>query len=107
MPASSICRRASGRTVPEGWLPALNAVKSGVPFRLKMASAMIERAEFPVQRNRTLYRDMDSPFAQQPGLQHGATVGLVTSVLGLIANTFTLATAEFTSNYANRSDSSA
>jgi hypothetical protein len=30
------------------------AVKVGIPFRFMIASAMIERAEFPVQRNKTL-----------------------------------------------------
>src|ERR1700694_1875785 len=52
---SSICFSASGRTIPDGWLPALNAKKLGRPFRLRMASAMMERAEFPVHRKRTLY----------------------------------------------------
>ena len=36
------------------WLPALYAVKFGRPRKFKIASAMIDRAEFPVQRNRTL-----------------------------------------------------
>src|SRR5260221_94438 len=53
--ASSICFSASGRTTPDGWLPALYAAKFGRPFRLRMASAMIDRAEFPVHRNKTLY----------------------------------------------------
>src|SRR5882762_2233529 len=50
---SSICLSASGRTWPAGWLPALNAENVGRPFRLRIASAMIERAEFPVQRKST------------------------------------------------------
>ena len=48
------CRRASGRMAPEGWLPALYAVKVGLPLKFRIASAMMERAEFPVHRNRTL-----------------------------------------------------
>jgi hypothetical protein len=50
---------------------------------------------------------MESPYAQQPGPQQGMAIGLLAMALGLIANTFTLAAAEFTSNWANRSDSSA
>ena len=53
-PAFSSWRIASGRTAPDGWLPALKAVKLGKPLWLMMASAMMERAEFPVQRNNTL-----------------------------------------------------
>src|SRR5262249_9030737 len=34
--------------------PALNALNLARPSRFKMASAMIERAEFPVQRKSTL-----------------------------------------------------
>jgi hypothetical protein len=45
---------ASGRTTPDGWLPALKALKFGKPLRFMIASAIIERAEFPVQRNNTL-----------------------------------------------------
>ncbi len=45
---------ASGRTEPDGWLPALYAVKFGQPLWFMRASAMIERAEFPVHRNKTL-----------------------------------------------------
>src|SRR3984885_5182477 len=48
------CFRASGRTEPVGKLPALYAVKFGLRLPLRMASAMMERAEFPVQRNSTL-----------------------------------------------------
>jgi len=47
---------ALGFTRPAGWLPALYAIKFGFPFWLRMASARIERAELPVQRNKTLYR---------------------------------------------------
>jgi len=54
MPADSICLSASGRGAPEGRLPALYAVKAPFPRWFRIASAMIERAEFPVQRNRTL-----------------------------------------------------
>jgi hypothetical protein len=35
--------------------PALYAVKVGLPFLFRMASAIIERAEFPVHKNKTLY----------------------------------------------------
>src|SRR5215469_14719560 len=52
--ADSSWRRASGLTVPLGWLPALNAVKFGLPLQFRMASAIIERAELPVQRKSTL-----------------------------------------------------
>jgi hypothetical protein len=45
---------ASGRTVPEGWLPALKAAKFCTPLRVMIASAMIDLAEFPVQRNKIL-----------------------------------------------------
>src|SRR6266508_2585671 len=55
MCAASICFKASGRTTPEGWLPALNALKTERPLKFRMASAMIDRAELPVQRKRTLY----------------------------------------------------
>jgi hypothetical protein len=51
IPATSICRDASGRTVPEGWLQAL---KVGAPLRFMIASAMMDRLELPVQRNETL-----------------------------------------------------
>jgi hypothetical protein len=58
-PSIGICAASSrfsayARTEPEGWLPALYAVNRGFPLKLRIASAMIERAEFPVQRNRTL-----------------------------------------------------
>ena len=56
MPAPAIWLIASGRTRPAGWLPALKAVKFGAPFRFMMASAMMDRAEFPVHKNRTLKR---------------------------------------------------
>ena len=39
---------------PFGRLPAENARKFPRPFRLSRASAIIERAEFPVHRNSTL-----------------------------------------------------
>src|ERR1700722_682809 len=52
--AACSCFRASGRTVPVGMLPALKAVKFGLRLPLRMDSAMMERAEFPVQRNSTL-----------------------------------------------------
>src|SRR5580693_10455055 len=53
--AISSCFRASGRSAPEAWLPALKAVNRGPPLWFRIASAMMERAEFPVQRNKTLY----------------------------------------------------
>ena len=37
-----------------GWLPALKAWKRSPPMALNWASAMMLRAELPVQRNRTL-----------------------------------------------------
>src|SRR6266700_3045409 len=52
--ATSISLSASGRTTPDGWLPALYAVKNGLPLPLRMASATIDRAEFPVHKNSTL-----------------------------------------------------
>jgi hypothetical protein len=36
-----------------GWLPALKALNFPRPRRLRLTSAMIDRAEFPVQRNST------------------------------------------------------
>ena len=51
--AISSCLKDSGRTLPVGRLPALWAVKFGWPLKLRIASAMMERAEFPVQRNKT------------------------------------------------------
>jgi hypothetical protein len=51
---------ASGRTTPDGWLPALYAVKFGIPLRFMIASAMIERAEFPVHKNNTLKRAIEA-----------------------------------------------
>src|SRR5208283_4543600 len=53
-PATSSCFSASGLTRPVGWLPALKAWKLGLPRWFKIASARMERAEFPVQRNSTL-----------------------------------------------------
>ncbi len=52
--ASSSCLSASGRTNPLGWLPALKAVKFWRPLRFMMASAMMDRAELPVQRKSRL-----------------------------------------------------
>ena len=48
--SASVC----GLTWPLGWLPALHARNRPAPTLFKIASAMIERAEFPVQRNSTL-----------------------------------------------------
>src|SRR5512134_337852 len=45
---------ASGCTRPFGWLPALKALKRPLPMALSRTSAMMLRAELPVQRNRTL-----------------------------------------------------
>src|SRR5437016_2614346 len=39
--ATCNCRRASERTAPEGWLPALYAVNVGLPLKFKIASAMM------------------------------------------------------------------
>jgi hypothetical protein len=36
------------------WLPALNALKVGNPFLAIMDSAMMDRAELPVHKNKTL-----------------------------------------------------
>src|SRR5262249_27896417 len=44
---------AFGCTAPFGWLPAEKAQNFPPPSRFMMASAMIERAEFPVHRNKT------------------------------------------------------
>jgi hypothetical protein len=46
----SVC----GLTSPFGWLPALQARNRPAPTLFRIASAMIERAELPVQRNSTL-----------------------------------------------------
>jgi hypothetical protein len=54
IPADSIWLSASGRGCPDGWLPALYAVNLPLPLRFRIASAMIDRAELPVHRNRTL-----------------------------------------------------
>src|SRR5258706_6753116 len=54
LPLRSISR-ASGWTAPFGWLPALKARKRPPPPRWSSASAMMPRAELPVQRNRTLW----------------------------------------------------
>src|SRR5258706_13714180 len=54
LPRRSISR-ASGWTAPFGWLPALKARKRPPPHRWSSASAMMLRAELPVQRNRTLW----------------------------------------------------
>src|SRR5262245_48296092 len=53
-PRLSSSRIASGCTLPFGWLPALYARNFVAPILLRIASAMIERAELPVQRNKTL-----------------------------------------------------
>lgn len=45
---------ASGLTQPFGWPPAEKARKRPLPSLLAIASARIERAEFPVQRKRIL-----------------------------------------------------
>src|ERR1700733_12339669 len=52
--AFPICFSACGLTIPVGWLPALYAVKFGLPLKLRIASPKIDRAEFPVHRNKTL-----------------------------------------------------
>src|SRR5690606_3551104 len=46
--------KANGLTSPSGWLPAEKARKRPAPSLVRMLSARIERAELPVQRNRTL-----------------------------------------------------
>src|SRR5580704_19639077 len=51
----------SGCTLPFGWLPALWAWNLPAPSLFKMASAMIERAELPVQRNSTSNRRSLTP----------------------------------------------
>src|SRR5260370_4203383 len=51
-------------------------MKKGLPLPLRIASAMMEREEFPVHRNRTLYRPCIVVICQQktperhPQLQH-------------------------------------
>src|SRR5436190_24138268 len=45
---------ANGFTVPLGWLPAENDWKRPRPSLRRIDSARIERAVFPVQRNRAL-----------------------------------------------------
>jgi hypothetical protein len=54
MPAAASWASASGRTLPEGWLPALYAWNRPAPLQFKIPSARIDRAELPVQRNKTL-----------------------------------------------------
>src|SRR6185312_2725434 len=46
--------RVLGFTSPLGWLPALQARNPGPPTLFKIASAIMDRAELPVHRNRTL-----------------------------------------------------
>src|SRR5260370_29879552 len=75
--ASSSSCKAYGLTRPAGRLPALKPWKVGAPRWFRMASARIERAEFPVHRNRTLYCDgmeMNS-YPQQEGPQQAAAAG--------------------------------
>src|SRR5580765_4647569 len=45
---------AKGFTLPFGWLPAENELKRPRPSLRRIDSERIERAVFPVQRNRTL-----------------------------------------------------
>ena len=45
---------ANGLTLPFGWLPAEKARNRPRPSLRRINSARIERAVFPVQRNRTL-----------------------------------------------------
>src|SRR6266404_1121542 len=52
--AASSVFSATGFTRPAGWLPALYAAKFGLPREFRITSARIERAEFPVHRNKTL-----------------------------------------------------
>jgi hypothetical protein len=57
IPAISSCFNASGRGVPVGLLPALYAVNVPPIFIarwFRIASARIDRAEFPVHKNKTL-----------------------------------------------------
>src|SRR5437660_7986153 len=53
---------ANGFTVPFGWLPAENEWKRPRPSLRRIDSARIERAVFPVQRNRTLNVRSDMGF---------------------------------------------
>ena len=46
---------ASGFTLPVGWEPALYASNRPLPFTRSRYSAMMERAELPVQRIRTFF----------------------------------------------------
>src|SRR5262249_40041152 len=52
--------KASGRTLPVGWPPALCAVNSGCPLKFIIASAMIEREELPVHKNRRFWHFLGS-----------------------------------------------
>ena len=56
---------------PAGRLPALYAVKLEVFLLFMMASAMMDRAELPVQMNSTLWMLVDTIVAQQ---QDGAVL---------------------------------
>src|SRR3569833_2585100 len=64
-----------GCTCPLGWLPAEYAWNRPAPSLLRMASAMIDRAELPVQRNRTLYGRSIAQFAPPAAAAAGAGCG--------------------------------
>ena len=66
---------ASGFTSPFGWLPAEYARKQPAPSLLKMLSARIERAELPVQRNRTLKMRSGAARSGMGGVLGGFTTG--------------------------------
>src|SRR4029077_534315 len=67
---------ANGFTVPVGWLPALNAANWPFPSELRITSAMILRAELPVQRKSTL----NGPRSMTKLHQAQHALGLVDSV---------------------------
>ena len=54
MPASLKLLQRFGTNRPRRMTSGAVAVKTGFPLWLRIASAMMERAEFPVHRNRTL-----------------------------------------------------
>src|SRR5271166_4068079 len=79
---------ANGLTAPFGRLPAEKALNRVAPSLPRRLSAMIERAELPVQRNRTLYFESLTamPYeSQQSGAQQ-ALVFVAAVGLGLVAH---------------------
>lgn len=78
-----------GRTVPAARLPALYALKLGLPFKFRSAPAMIERAELPVHKNKTLYCPCTTILLKYSGLHPYTSARLMRQIsnnanLGLV-----------------------